>query len=295
MGQVWVVGEALIDLVPMPSGAVEAIVGGGPANTAKALAGLGLETSFVGGISSDEFGALIKEELRESGVDLSLVKFSNLPTATAKVLLDSVGKANYEFKLDGSATFAFSRDWLPAGEPEVIHIGTLATIVEPGASELLEWIQGLSAPIVFDPNVRVSVLSDVGRYRELVERWMKISSVVKVSEEDIALLYGDLDFISVAREWISNGVELVVITRGVNGLVGITSESVVEVAGVPVGVVDTIGAGDTVGAIVVEAIIEQGLADLESERLTLVLERAAKAAAITCSRSGAKPPSRDEL
>ena len=295
MGQVWVVGEALIDLVPMPSGVVEAIVGGGPANTAKALAGLGLETSFVGGISSDEFGALIKEELRESGVDLSLVKFSNLPTATAKVLLDSVGKANYEFKLDGSATFAFSRDWLPAGEPEVIHIGTLATIVEPGASELLEWIQGLSAPIVFDPNVRVSVLSDVGRYRELVERWMKISSVVKVSEEDIALLYGDLDFISVAREWISNGVELVVITRGVNGLVGITSESVVEVAGVPVGVVDTIGAGDTVGAIVVEAIIEQGLADLESERLTLVLERAAKAAAITCSRSGAKPPSRDEL
>ena len=295
MGQVWVVGEALIDLVPMPSGVVEAIVGGGPANTAKALAGLGLETSFVGGISSDEFGALIKEELRESGVDLSLVKFSNLPTATAKVLLDSVGKANYEFKLDGSATFAFSRDWLPAGEPEVIHIGTLATIVEPGASELLEWIQGLSAPIVFDPNVRVSVLSDVGRYRELVARWVSIASVVKVSEEDISLLFGDRDFISVAQEWISNGVELVVITRGENGLAGVTSESLVEVPGVSVDVVDTIGAGDTVGAIVVEAIVEHGLESLESERLTLVLERAAKAAAITCSRSGAKPPSRDEL
>ena len=295
MGQVWVVGEGLIDLVPMPSGAVEAIVGGGPANTAKALAGLGLETSFVGGISSDEFGALIKEELRESGVDLSLVKFSSLPTATAKVLLDGAGRASYEFKLDGSATFAFSRDWLPAGEPEVIHIGTLATIVEPGASELLEWIQGLSAPIVFDPNVRVSVLSDVGRYRELVARWVSIASVVKVSEEDISLLFGDRDFISVAQEWISNGVELVVITRGENGLVGVTAESLVEVAAVPVDVVDTIGAGDTVGAIVVEAIIEHGLAALESEQLTLVLERAAKAAAITCSRAGAKPPTRDEL
>ena len=59
--------------------------------------------------------------------------------------------------------------------------------------------------------------------------------------------------------------------------------------------VDTIGAGDTVGAIVVEAIVEHGLEALESERLTLVLERAAKAAAITCSRAGAKPPTRDEL
>jgi fructokinase len=295
MGDVWVVGEALIDLVPGPSGAVERIVGGGPANTAKALAGFGFETSFVGGISSDEFGGSIWAELSGAGVDLSLVKFSDLPTATAKVSLDLDGKASYDFNLEGTATFAFSRDWLPRREPEVIHIGTLATIVEPGASELLEWIQGFSAPIVFDPNVRVSVLSDVGRYRELVERWVNISSVVKVSEEDISFLFGDRDFISVAREWISNGVELVVITRGANGLVGITSESVVEVTGVPVDVVDTIGAGDTVGAIVVEAIIEQGLAAFESERLTLVLERAARAASITCSRVGAKPPTRDEL
>ena len=60
VGQVWVVGEALIDLVPGPSGVVDAIVGGGPANTAKALAGLGFSASFIAGISSDEFGELIK-------------------------------------------------------------------------------------------------------------------------------------------------------------------------------------------------------------------------------------------
>ena len=295
MGQVWVVGEALIDLVPGPSGAVEAIVGGGPANTAKALAGLGFSTSFVGGISSDEFGELITAELRPTGVDLSLVKFSDLPTATASVLLDGAGKASYKFTLDETATFSFSRRWLPLGNPSVIHIGTLATIVEPGASELFEWIQGIGVPIVFDPNVRTSVLGNMDKYRDVVEKWIGVASVVKVSEDDIALLYGSRDYVSVAREWLRSEVTLVVITRGENGLVGVTSESLVEVPGVSVDVVDTIGAGDTVGAIVVEAIVEHGLEALESERLTLVLERAAKAAAITCSRAGAKPPTRDEL
>ena len=295
MGQVWVVGEALIDLVPGASGVVEAIVGGGPANTAKALAGLGFSASFIGGISSDEFGELIKAELRQAGVDLSLVKFSDLPTATASVLLDGAGKASYKFTLDGTATFSFSKSWLPLGNPSVIHIGTLATIVEPAASELFEWIQGIGVPIVFDPNVRTSVLEDLHKYCVMVEKWVGISSVVKVSEEDIASLYGNRDCVSVARKWINNGVGLVVITRGENGLIGVTSESLVEVPGVPVEVVDTIGAGDTVGAIVVEAIVEHGLEALKSERLTLVLERAAKAAAITCSRAGAKPPTRDEL
>ena len=221
--------------------------------------------------------------------------FRSLPTATASVLLDGAGKASYKFTLDGTSTFSFSRKWLPTGTPSVIHIGTLATIVEPGASELFEWIQSIGVPIVFDPNVRASVLGNMDNYRGVVEKWVGLSSVVKVSEEDIAFLYGVRDYVSVAREWLKNGVHLVVISRGENGLVGVTSESFAEVPGVPVEVVDTIGAGDTVGAIVVEAIVEHGLEALESERLTLVLERAAKAAAITCSRAGAKPPTRDEL
>ena len=288
-------GEALIDLVPGIAGDDSAIVGGGPANTAKTLAGLGFESYFIGGISRDEFGHLISRELEEAGVNLSHVQFSQRPTATARVLLDEEGRASYEFNLKGSATFDFSRSWLPGGTPEVIHIGTLATIVEPGASELFAWITGFKVPIVFDPNVRLAVVGERDLYRKVVEKWVEISSVVKVSDEDIAHLYGARDVIDVAREWLTKGVALVVITRGENGLVGVTSESLVEVAGVAVDVVDTIGAGDTVGAIVVEAIIEQGLAALESERLALVLERAAKAAAITCSRVGAQPPKRSEL
>ena len=295
MSAIWVVGEALIDLIPDSSGVLQPVVGGGPANTAKALAELDLESFFIGGISTDSYGKLIGQELSDAGVDLSLAHQSELPTAMAKVSLDGEGRARFEFKLDGTATFDFDADWLPNGRPMVVHVGTLATIVEPGAVALFQWLEKLGVPIVFDPNVRSSVLGDVARYRALVEKWVSISSVVKVSDEDIAWLYPDKNHLEIAKEWIGHGVALVVVTRGADGLVGITSESICEVDGVKVNVVDTVGAGDTVGAIVVEAIVEHGLEALESERLTLVLERAAKAAAITCTRAGAKPPRREEL
>ena len=102
--EVWVSGEALIDLVPRGEARVP-IVGGGPANTAKALSNLGFRVSFIGGISSDDYGAMIREEL--DGVDLSLALKSNLPTALAKVSLNASGSASYEFSLEGTATLIF--------------------------------------------------------------------------------------------------------------------------------------------------------------------------------------------
>jgi len=285
--RVWVAGEALIDLVPL-NGEVKAIVGGGPANTAKALAKLGIEVCFIGGISSDSYGAAIREELHT--VDLSLALASDLPTALAEVSLDSSGSASYKFTLEGTATFDFHNSWLPNGSPDVLHIGTLATIVEPGASELYSWAKGLDSVIVFDPNVRSSVLSDAGKYREIFESWALISKVVKMSEEDLHFLG-----YSGGEEVHELGPELVVVTRGADGMEGITSEGVVSVPGVKVEVVDTVGAGDTVGAILIEGLLRYGFDDLRGENLFTVLTRATRAAAITCSRAGANPPSSKEL
>ena len=89
--QIWVAGEALIDLVPQGDSRIP-IVGGGPANTAKALSRLGFNTSFIGGISADQYGSMIKAELSE--VDLSFVNYSPLPTALAIVTLDDKGSAS---------------------------------------------------------------------------------------------------------------------------------------------------------------------------------------------------------
>ena len=299
ISQVWVCGEVLIDLIPDGTER-KAVVGGGPANTAKALAKLGINTQFIDGISTDEYGQMALKQLHKDGVLLDFVKFSDKPTCLAIVSLSQAGGATYEFVIDGTATFDFSASWLPdpvASKPALLHIGTLVTAIEPAASVLFEWVKRVAkvSPIVFDPNIRPAVMSDRFEYVKQVERWVSISSAVKVSDDDIYSLYPGVELDQVANNWLSMGPELVVVTFGDKGLTGYRKDEKVAVDAKNVVVADTVGAGDTVGAILVEAIIEDGLDKLTGKRLSVMLDRAAKAAAITVSRTGALPPSKAEI
>jgi fructokinase len=297
---IWVCGEVLIDLIPDGSGKRVPHVGGGPANTAKALARLGHDVHFIDGISSDNYGQMSRQELLDDEVKLDLALNSDKPTCLAIVSVNENGGASYEFEIDGTATFDFSPSWLPDPsryKPNVLHIGTLVTVIQPGADVLYDWAMQVAefAPIVFDPNVRSVVMNDRDKYLAAVERWVAISSVVKVSDDDLAWLYPDQQYADVAKRWINDGAALVVVTRGADGIVGFTADGSIEVSGVKVDVADTVGAGDTVGAIIVEAMIEKGILNLTGETLKAVLNRAAVAAGITCSRKGAQPPYRHEL
>jgi fructokinase len=299
MSQVWVAGEVLIDL--FPDGADHRpIVGGGPANTAKALSKLGIATQFIDGISSDAYGHMAKDELVASGVNLDYVRYSNKPTCLAIVSLSDSGSASYEFVIENTATFDFTSDWLPNPQterPALLHIGTLATAIEPGASVLFDWVRSVAkvAPIIFDPNIRPAVISDRKQYVKQVERWVSISSAVKVSDEDIRWLYPFLEIDQVVNNWLAKGPSLIVVTSGEKGLAGYRQGEKLTVDVVKVTVADTVGAGDTVGAILVEAIVKDGLDILSGVRLEMMLKRAAKAAAITVSRSGANPPTLKEI
>ena len=299
MSQVWVAGEVLIDLIPDGSER-KPIVGGGPANTAKALAKIGIETQFIDGISTDEYGQMAKGDLVASGTKLDYVKYSDKPTCLAIVSLSNSGSASYEFVIENTATFGFNSDWLPNPEserPALLHIGTLATAIEPGASVLFDWANSVAkvAPIVFDPNIRPAVISDRKKYLMQVERWVSISSSVKVSDEDIKWLYPSLEIEQVVKNWLAKGPSLIVVTYGDKGLTGYRDGEKVSVEAVKVAVADTVGAGDTVGAILVEAIVKDGLNTLSGVRLEIMLKRAAKAAGITVSRSGANTPTLKEI
>jgi fructokinase len=297
---IWVCGEVLIDLIPGVDGVRVPHVGGGPANTAKALARLGHDVQFIDGISTDQYGVMSRKELLDDEVKLDLALKSDKPTCTAEVTLAADGSGSYVFTIDGTATFDFSLDWLPDPsryKPQVLHIGTLVTVIEPGADVLYDWAIRVAefAPIVYDPNIRPSVMGDRDRYQASVEKWAAISSVIKVSDDDVEWLYPGERIESVAQRWINDGAALVVITRGINGLLGVTAGGSVEVPGVKIEVADTVGAGDTVGAIIVEAMIEKGILNLTDEVLKATLHRAAVAAGITCSRKGAQPPYKHEL
>ena len=295
----WVCGEVLIDLLPGTPDRV-AVVGGGPANTAKALARLGHDVNFIDGISTDDYGVKARAELLADEVNLDLALTSDKPTCLAIVTLAADRKASYEFKIDGTATFDFDLNWLPdpsVHKPSVLQIGTLVTIVEPGASVLYDWAMKVAefAPIVFDPNIRPSVMGDRDRYQAAVEKWAAISSVIKVSDDDLAWLFPGQPFEEIAKRWVADGAALVVVTRGVNGSIGYTESGVEEALGVKIDLVDTVGAGDTVGAVIIESMVRDGILSLQGEGLKKVLNRAAAAAAITCSRAGAQPPYKHEL
>jgi fructokinase len=297
---IWVCGEVLIDLIPGADGVRVPHVGGGPANTAKALARLGHDVHFIDGISTDEYGVAARKELLDDEVKLDLALTSDKPTCLAIISLDANGGASYEFKIDGTATFDFNLNWLPDPsryKPNVLHIGTLVTVIQPGADVLYDWAMQVAefAPIVFDPNIRPSVMGDHDLYEVAVEKWAALSSVIKVSDDDMAWLYPGQKYEDVAKRWINDGAALVVVTRGSNGIIGFTADGAVEVEGAKITVADTVGAGDTVGAIIVEAMVEKGILALTGDVLKATLHRAAVAAGITCSRKGAQPPYKHEL
>ena len=289
----------LIDLIPNGSGHL-AVVGGGPANTAKALAKLGVKTYFIDGISTDKYGQMAKVELRSANVLLDYAQYSNKPTCTAKVTLSKSGSASYQFEIEDTATFDFSASWLPDPQslkPSLLHIGTLATVIESGASILFEWAKSVAhvTPIVFDPNIRPAVLGDRDEYVKKVEKWLAISSAVKVSDEDLNWLYPGKSIDEIVSKWLEVGVQLVVVTLGEQGITAYRKNEQISFDAVKVVVIDTVGAGDTVGAVLVEAIVNNGLDKLTGEVLKTMLNRATKAAAITVSRTGANPPSKEEI
>jgi fructokinase len=261
---------------------------------------LGHDVAFIDGISTDEYGQAARKELLDDSVSLSLSKTSEKPTCLAIVSLSETGGASYEFQIDGTATFDFDTSWLPDPsryKPQVLHIGTLATIIQPGADALYDWALQVAefAPVVFDPNIRPAVMGDRDLYEAAVEKWAAISSVIKVSDDDLAWLFPGQSYADIAQRWIDFGAVLVVVTRGADGIIGFTRDGSVEVPGAKIVVADTVGAGDTVGAIIVEAMVEKGILALTSDVLRDTLQRAAIAAGITCSRKGAQPPYKHEI
>ena len=293
------VGEVLIDLLP-DGDKQKAVVGGGPANTAVALSKLGIKAQFINGISTDPYGKDCRQYLENAGVLLDYVNYSSKPTCTATVTLDKEGSASYQFLIDDTSTFDYQLDQLPDTHklaPALLHIGTLVCAIEPCATTLHQWVSSFkqSVPIVYDPNIRPSVIADRALYLKQVLRWVSLSSVVKLSLDDLNWLYPGKAVDDVAKEFLGMGVKIVVVTLADAGIVAITKDEKVEVVAVKTKVVDTVGAGDTVGAILVEAIIKHGLEKLRAQLLTDTLNRAAEAAAITISRAGANPPTQAEL
>jgi fructokinase len=299
-----VCGEALIDIVPAADGTRRPIPGGGPFNTARALARLGAPTAFLGRLSTDAFGVMLAEQLKADGADLSLVSYGPESTTLAVAELDGQGLAEYEFFVKGTSAPNLTPEMLPPSLPadvRALHIGTLGLVLEPMASTLTEMAlrEGDHRLVMVDPNIRSRLVTNATEYRERLDGLIAHSTIVKASETDLEWLFPELDTEAGADRLLDLGARLVLVTLGAAGALAASSSGHVRVAAPEVEVVDTIGAGDAFGAAVLAWLHDHDAlrADLtlDNDQVRSMLSFACLVAAITCTRVGADPPWRAEL
>ena len=300
-----VCGEALIDRIHNRDGTQRAAPGGGPFNTARALARLGVPTAFLGRLSEDVFGRQLASLLVSEGASLKLASIGPEPTTIAIAIadVDSEGFAEYQFLVQGTSAPNLTVDMLPdylGGDVEALHVGTLGLVLEPMASTLAELVirERPLRLVMLDPNIRVGLVPD-SEYRDRLQAAISQSTIVKASEADLAWIYPGLDYEQAVERVLVCGVSLVVVTLGKRGAFGAHGPARIRAAAPQVEVVDTIGAGDAFGAALLAWLHDRGALRsdlrLEPDELKGALDYACLAGAITCSRAGADPPWKREM
>lgn len=302
-------GEALIDLVVRPGGQVDARLGGGPYNAARALARLGAATTFLERLADDGFGRQLRERLAADGVVLGVPEPTAKPTTLAVAALDQTGAASYSFYLEGTSAadlgYEMLRKSLPA-DVTAVHVGSLGLLMEPigrAVERLVLTDVPAAALVLLDPNYRPAAVGDHDVYRSRVGAVASRSDIVKASVEDLGYLYPGVPAATAASALLDAGSALVLVTDGPRPARAflpdtVLEDTVLEEAVPPVTVVDTIGAGDAFGAGFLAWWTEHGLGRADLRRGDLVgqaLKAATAAAALTCTRPGADPPDLAEL
>jgi fructokinase len=294
--RVLVVGEALVDVVEG-----RATPGGSPANVAIGLTRLDVPAELTARFGTDVYGVLLAEHLAGNRVRLSSGTVDPaFRTSSATATLDDAGVASYVFDIDWRPPALR----LPPGAAAV-HTGSIATVLAPGAEAVREFVRSLAgAPVTvsLDPNARPTITPDAAQAWSAVTELAAYADLVKLSDEDCAFLQPGVPPEQVAARLLTaDRTRLVVITLGGEGALGVTADGPVQIPAPGIEVVDTVGAGDSFMSALIAGLDRRGqlgparLGTLDPAALRDVLSYAVKAAAITCTRPGADPPTTADL
>ena len=300
---VTVVGEALIDIVVPVSGQPSEHVGGSPANVAIGLSRLGHPTRLATHIGTDARGRRIADLMAAEAVELTAGSTDAERTPTATANLDGAGVATYQFDLE----WTLDPTTVDLADGGHLHTGSIAATLSPGGDAVLEIVQRARehATISYDPNARPTLMGSPDEARPIIERLIRLSDVVKASEEDVAWLYGGAPVTHVLAEWAAMGPAICAVTQGGDEVVILAAGELQHFPTLPTKVADTVGAGDSFMAGLISGLLDAGLLGGPEARerlrfadwpvLEAAVSRALACAAITVSRVGANPPTRTEL
>lgn len=298
------VGEAVIDFASIGELRFQGSCGGSSLNTAIAVARLGQRAGYITQLSTDLFGQRLRRHIEENGVDTRFLATSDAPSTLAFVEHGETGN-RYQFLANGSADFLYAADPLPELPPEatMLQFGSVSLVFEPSAAsvERLVCAHRDRMIVLLDPNVRPTVIPDMDRYRDRFPRWLALCHLLKLSDEDAALLSPrGLD--EQMQDWLRLGPQAVLLTRGHRGArIYLAGGAVIDVPAPKVAIIDTVGAGDTFTAGVMTALMERAidspskLSGLSQPDWQAIGHWACTAAALCCTRAGASPPTRAEV
>ena len=308
-----VCGEALFDFFSEEDASgqaskltYKAIAGGSPFNVAVGLRRLGIEAGLFGGLSTDFLGRRLLQVLRDEGVcEQFLVEFA-APTTLSMVAVGANGSPQYNFRGEGCADRLLEVTHLPDLGDDIrgLHIGSFSLVVQPIGDTLLNLVQRESGKrlISLDPNVRLNPQPDIQLWRDRVAQLVQHADLIKVSDEDLHLLYPEQSPQSVLQGWLQHRCQLIFLTRGGDGATvfsrqhGSWSHPALKVV-----MADTVGAGDTFQAALIAWLTEQhldsveGLQQLTRAQIDAMLGFAIHAAALTCTKTGPDLPYRQQL
>lgn len=292
-----VAGEALIDLIVAPDGALRAAPGGGPFNAARTVARLGVPCGFLGRFSTDRFGDRLLATLAADGVLGLVPERTDAPTTLAVAEIDADGAASYRFYLEGTAAPDLRPAHAMALPPHVqaLHLGSLGLVLQPMSTtiEALVPTVGDDVIVLVDLNCRPHAIDDHRAYRDRVAAVATEADIVKASVEDLQFLRPDLAPLEAANQLLGDRTCLVLVTDGGDAAHVVQRSGSTRLPVQPVAVADTVGAGDAFGAAFLAWWLRN---DLDRSHLLdhATVTRAAAAASVvatdTCTRSGAEPP-----
>ncbi|MGE8485017.1 MULTISPECIES: carbohydrate kinase family protein [Pseudomonas] len=308
-----VCGEALFDFFSEDDASglaskvnFKAIAGGSPFNVAVGLRRLGVDAALFAGLSTDYLGRRLQQVLQDEGVRPDYLVDFAAPTTLAMVAVGANGSPHYSFRGEGCADRQLKLEHLPELRPEVrgLHIGSFSLVVQPVADTLLALVQRESGKrlISLDPNVRLNPEPNIELWRSRIATLVELADLIKVSDEDLSLLYPEQDPQRVIEGWLEHRCQLVFLTRGGQGATVFSrAHGTWSVPACSVKIADTVGAGDTFQAALITWLTEQqldsvaGVQRLSREQIDGMLRFAVSAAALTCSKTGPDLPYRRQL
>lgn len=296
-------GEALIDVIIDQRGEVTSVVGGAPLNTARTIARLGEQASFIGGISQDSFGRRITRELVSDGVKLGIERPMSEPSTVALASLDNSGTASYRFLMEGTAASSVTVEQAMRAfdlNARALHVGTLALVLSPLIHAVCSVIDSMDDQqiLMVDPNARPAVMSDSTLFDQTLQHALGRADLVKVSGDDLEFLYPGTDPVVAARRLHDLRKTSILLTDGSKAVRIYVQGSEILLDVPEVSVVDTVGAGDSFSGGFLTYWVQQDWTRADCSDAAKV-ESAARfgiqVAGLTCQKSGAQPPFAHEL